>query len=303
MLICFCSFQVEAVDEQHKIVYLISGPRSLSTVFLRMMESRGDFIVFNEPTIPVYDRIHYKEITKGWFRDDANVTYDDVKQRIFDASNQGNVFVKEMSFSSYDLIVNDQDFITHPSMYFLILVRNPHHTSISFYRNVEDIVPGMSDLIGLQKLWNEYQTIKKVNPDRVRIIFADQLYANPENVMSGVCEYLQIPFTAKAFCWKSHDHQFNGHNSWNEQKVGDHIHHWHGRAIRSTGMGKPSQYLTDAKGTPTFEEIKNIEHRAKMKEAYLENLLYYNKFKKEDRDEPASMQQLSNMSYKRVSTI
>jgi len=43
-------------EEDYKIVYLNSGPRSLSTVFLRMMESRGDFTVFNEPTLPVFSK-------------------------------------------------------------------------------------------------------------------------------------------------------------------------------------------------------------------------------------------------------
>lgn len=33
----------------HKIIYLISPPRSLSTLFLRMMHNRGDFLVMNEP--------------------------------------------------------------------------------------------------------------------------------------------------------------------------------------------------------------------------------------------------------------
>ncbi|NGX57287.1 MAG: hypothetical protein K940chlam3_00177 [Chlamydiae bacterium] len=265
-------------EKEHKIVYMNSGPRALSTVFLRMMESRGDFIVYNEPTIPVYDRVHYRELTKEWFREDSYVTFDDVKKTIYDSAKKSHVFIKDMSFSSHDYILEDFSFMSDPRIHFIFLVRNPHHTSISFYRKNGGIVPKTSDLIGLQKLYEEYETIRKINSNGVKIIFSEQVYEEPKRTMYAYCDYLKIPFTEKTFKWRKHNEHFNGHNQWNEQKIGTHIHHWHGRAIESEKIGKPSIYEVDEVGNPTFMEISDDDHRSVMKEAYEENLIYYNKF-------------------------
>jgi len=265
-------------ENQHKIVYLNSGPRALSTVFLRMMESRGDFIVYHEPTIPVYDKVHYKEITEGWFREDAFSTFEDVKQKLFASQKDSNVFVKDMSFSSHDYIVNDEAFMRDPSIYFLFLVRHPHHTSISLYQKEDEIIPIMSDQLGLRKLYEEYEAIRKKNPNGVKIIFSEQLYNEPELTMSAVCHHLGIPFLENAFKWKRHDEHFQGHIEWHEQKVGSRIQHWHGRAIQSEKIGKPNTYKTDPMRNPTFEEIIDENHRVEMIKVYQENLIYHEKF-------------------------
>ena len=49
----------------HKIIYLISPPRSLSVALLRAMYERGDFQVISEPSHCVYCFKHYYEITKN----------------------------------------------------------------------------------------------------------------------------------------------------------------------------------------------------------------------------------------------
>lgn len=288
ILISICFLQVEApiqaLEGKQKIVYLISGPRALSTVFLRMIESREDFIIFNEPTIPVYDKVHYKEITEGWFRQDAHATFSEVKNKIFEAQMKSDVFIKDMSFSCHDYILDDHAFMEDSRIYFLFLVRDPHHSSISFYQKVNDIVPGMSDLIGLKKLYELYEAVQKENPNGVKIIFSEQLYNQPEATMGSLCKHLNIPYSEKAFTWKKYDQKFKGHSEWNEQKVGDHIHHWHGRAIQSNMLEKPNEYEVEKNGNPTFSEIVNESHRTAMLEVYRENLIYYKKFQDAKKD-------------------
>jgi hypothetical protein len=51
-LILLSSFYLQI--KAHKMIILVSTPRSLSTVFLRMMENRADFTVFNEPGIATF---------------------------------------------------------------------------------------------------------------------------------------------------------------------------------------------------------------------------------------------------------
>ena len=66
---------------------------------------------------------------------------------------------------------------------------------------------------------------------------------------------------------------FDGAN-WNEQKVGESIHHWHGTAIRSTAIKPARKYEVDAQGNPTFSEIKE-EYREKYRTMYEESKPYY----------------------------
>jgi len=108
----------------------------------------------------MYNRVYYPNITEDWFRKDANLTFEEVKRKIFDSKKNSNVFIKDMSFSSHEYILNDQNFMKSPCIHFLFLVRDPHHTSISLYQKLNDIFPGMTDLIGLKKLYEEYETIR-----------------------------------------------------------------------------------------------------------------------------------------------
>ncbi|MEC7838789.1 MAG: hypothetical protein VX777_01970 [Chlamydiota bacterium] len=265
-------------QEPYKIVCLISGPRSLSTVFLRIIETRGDFIIYNEPTIPVYDKVHFKEYTKDWFREDSHETFEDVKRNLFESQKLSNVFVKEMSFSSHDYYVNDLSFMKNSSIHFVFLLRNPHHTTLSFYNKVEEVSPMMSDLIGVKKLYHMYEMALKHNPNPVQIIQSEDLYNSPQETINKFCKELGIPYKEKALKWKKYGENFQGHKEWNEQKSGSIIHHWHGRAIESQKIGKPTVYDVDRLGNPTFSEVVSPEHRRELKRVYRENLDYYRRF-------------------------
>lgn len=278
------NFSLWSSETQHKIVYLISGPRALSTVFLRMMESRGDFIVYNEPTIPIYNSAFHREKTKEWYREDAITTFEGLKAHIFDSAEKSNVFIKDMSISSHEYILKDQGFMKNPDIYFLFLVRNPHHTAISFYRKANGIVQEMSELLGLKKLYEEYEKIRRINPNGVRIVFSEDLYEAPRSTMAALCNYMDLPFLESAFVWNSYDQEFDGHDRWNEPKIEEHAYHWHDRAIQSVQIEKPHSYETDEFGIPTFSEIAELDDRSKMKEIYHENLIYYRKFLHAEKD-------------------
>jgi len=50
--------------DEHKIIYMVAAPRTLSTLFLRMMMNRGDVVAFNEPSQWAHDRIHHFDLTQ-----------------------------------------------------------------------------------------------------------------------------------------------------------------------------------------------------------------------------------------------
>lgn len=279
-ILCVLLFQmsISASEGDYKIVYLNSGPRSLSTVFLRMMESRGDFTVFNEPTLPVFAKMIYQDSLEGVFLKDSNSSFEQVKETLYCAQKTSHVFVKDMSFSSHAFLMQDPSFVQDPLVYFLFLVRDPHHMTISYYKKAQEVMPGLSHVIGLKNLWEEYEVVRELNPNGVKIISSEQLYTDPRETMTELCDHLGIPFLEEALTWNSYDDNFQGHQEWNEQKQGDQIHHWHGQALSSTQMGTPSTYEVDEEGNPTFSEVADESDRTELVGVYEENVIYYRKF-------------------------
>jgi|GEM_PF-1881011 len=82
IVLCIGGLQLSG-EESRKIVCLLSPPRSLSVGFTRMMESRGDFTIFHEPCVSVYNAMKGYEFSLEWFREDAFKTFDEVKNAIY----------------------------------------------------------------------------------------------------------------------------------------------------------------------------------------------------------------------------
>ena len=142
---------MECRNGSNKIIYLISPPRSSSVAFLRMMQARNDFIIMHEPTILAHHFFnHTKEFESGiiteWYNENAPKTFEEVKKQILENACIGQVFVKEMGFAAKDFLVENKDFASAQNVTFVILLRNPHHAIISFYKKVEDIFDTISSL-------------------------------------------------------------------------------------------------------------------------------------------------------------
>jgi len=276
-LLLFCSFLslFACSAEPHKIVYLISPPRSLSVGFLRMIEARGDFKIFHEPTISVYHRVNQFIFSQDWFKEGAFQTFDEVKEAIF--KENSNVFVKEMSFSLREFI--DEDLIKKPNVYFVFLLRNPHHTVISLYNKIGSIVEDFQVATGYQAAYEIFQKIVESGARRPLVLFSEELASKPEEVVKTFCDYVEIPFEEKALSWQNLGENFGGHQEWHESKRTDLTQHWHGDAIQSTEFKPLKTYDVDDFGNPTFSEIKDSKDRKECEKTYLRNLPYYLFFK------------------------
>ncbi|HZW61765.1 MAG TPA: hypothetical protein VFF04_06090, partial [Candidatus Babeliales bacterium] len=261
-----------------KKICLISAPRSLSVAFLRMIEARGDFQILHEPSQYVFNLKHSPIEVQKWFNLGAPKTYEQVKDLIINTSQEGNVFIKEISFAVYDWLTKDIEWIRNPDMYFVFLLRDPHHIALSFYKKLEPVFDGtkhqFENLIGYQSLYEIYQVVKQHAKHKPYIILTEDLYTNPEKTIDQFCKAMDIPFMPECMHWDNLGADFNG-KEWNEIKHHDITYHWHGDALKSTGFGKPTMYARDADGKPTFEEIKNEEHRIAAIKAYEANLPYY----------------------------
>lgn len=270
----------------HRIIYLISPPRSLSVAFLRMMDAREDFQIMHEPSQHAWVLSKGKdhEYATDWFLAEASQSFADVKSQILAKAQQGNVFIKEMSFAIKNFLITDPEWIRNSNIHFVFLLRNPHHSSISFYNKVKHFYGTLSakekhdfiDILGYQACYEIFQAVKANSPNKPTIIFSEDLYQYPEETVRTFCHHLDIPFSKECFKWDSLSDDFCGYKEWHKIKHKEHIHHWHGEAIKSSGFKKPTQYLVDEYGGPTFAEISNEKDHDDWIHIYEQNLIFYN---------------------------
>lgn len=264
----------------HKIIYLISPPRSLSVAFLRMMQARDDFQIIHEPSIHPHALLYYPELTQEWFSGNTFKTFDNVTQEILKAAHESNVFIKDMSWGTKKVLEINSELLGNPDIYFVFLVRNPHHSIISFYKKIPIYQDSFSFLIGYKSLYEVYKLLEGKTVHKPLIIYSEDLYQNPEKTIAKFCDTVGILFEPDSLSWNNMGNNFTG-KEWCEDKSPSEIYHWHGEAIKSSGFTQPTSYKEDSNGNPTFEEIIDPEHRIMCIKAYEENMVYYNLIKKE----------------------
>lgn len=261
-----------------KIIVLIAPPRSLSTAFLRMMAEREDFHVINEPTCSIFNRSHYP-ITSAFYSEDANTSYAEVKSAILSPNITKHIFVKEMSFSFEEFISQEPNFIKNPNIFFVLLLRDPHYSIISFYKKIaveaiNFIIDDFPILTGYQSLHAIFNSLKKEAIRPPYILNANQLITDTYASIQAFCKYVNIPYHTKYLHWPplTFHHQFN---KWQENKKQEFIHHWHDEALNSNGFHHTTHYEIDENGMPTFAEIQNEDHRKKCIAVYKTNKKLY----------------------------
>lgn len=269
-----------SILSKNKIVCVISPPRSSSVALLRSFEARGDFKIMHEPFVCPFDRIYFPEETKDWFKQDSLETYQEVKEEIFKQAEVSNVFVKEMSFAIRDFILQDEDFIKNPDVFFVFLIRDPHHSIVSFYLKLasafDSVTPdNLSQLTSYKDLYTMYTKIKNSGFHQPLVVDSGILCNQPKKTMKKLCQNLNIVFDSAALSWKDLGSHFDGAKQWRECKYKDHVNYWHEDAIRSVCFGKPKEYDLDESEKPTFSEIKNQAHKKICKKVYGVNKEYY----------------------------
>lgn len=288
ILLTIVMMSMSQVEANYKKVILISTPRSLSTVFLRMMEARGDFKVFNEPGMAAFHRQkHQTKPLESVFSLQAPSTYAEVYDILNTELKNSNVFIKEMHFAA-KAYLTDESFISSPECFVIFLVRNPHHAAISNFKklctatgNAEKVwyvKREFPDYMSYASLYELYDEIQRKSMHKPYVILAEELAQNPEQVLTDMCAYLDIPMKQECLTWNKLDTTFSTQEHWHDSKHSKGSWIWHDRAMQSDSFGTLPSYAVDAKGEPTFEEIKDPELRGAHKWEYLNNLMYYKKF-------------------------
>lgn len=275
-------FVTSSICAQHKIIYLISPPRSLSVGFLRMMEARKDCVIMHEPSHWAWCYKHVYDDVQHWYKKDSATTFDQVKQTIFKHAEHTNVFIKEMSFAGRDFLINDPDFLANPQVYFVFLLRDPHSTIVSFTKKASSACRHrlFSYLMGYQAAYAIFEKVKACGAHPPLIILSEELAANPEKIVQQFCQHVGIPFKPEALHWDNLGTDFDG-QEWGELKYKDAFQRWHAEAVTSTCFHPLTGYEKDAHGEPTFKEIAGDIERERCRKAYEENMIYYQLLLKE----------------------
>lgn len=263
----------------HKIVIQVSPPRCLSTASLRMWQARGDFIVMNEPFMAAFCIQEASGKASGWndadfYREGIPQTFEDAYQFVMSHTEQGPVFVKELSIFLAEYLRNHHELITNPNVHFIFLLRNPHDAISSFYRANKGIIENFSYLVGYQACYEIWRIVDEIGANKPHIFSAEDLCNNSYTTAQAVCNAVDIPFVDHMLHWDNLGEAFAG-NEWHELKTYAFTHKWHQPAITSTCFHKPTTYAVDSLGNPTFAEASSEADRIACFSAYQENMVYY----------------------------
>ena len=276
----FClALSFKGYASEPKIIYLLSTPRCLSVAFLRMMEQRGDFTILLEPGIAPFAWIHVPEFATTHYRPDTFHTFQQVEDQILQAVKQNHVFVKEIGFAASEYLPPMLNLLNEHETHFVFLVRNPHHSIISYYRKFPVQDPAILTILSYKDLYVLFQKIKNSSSHPPQILLSEDLQTHPKETTQRFCNAAGIPFDEKSLQWNDLGEGFSGQEEWKETKFLEETQHWHKEAIRSTGFNaQVTSYAVDENNQPTFEEIENLEHRKFYQKIYEESLPYYKLF-------------------------
>jgi hypothetical protein len=246
-------------------IFVISTPRSNSVCITRILEQTQRFNIFHEPYVSVYDKVHYAELTKNWWKNTAfNESKDIIKA--MEEQTDKHILVKDMAFAITDYI----DHIPKNSD-FILLCRNPLNVLVSLYNKSKQVgdnnnleiddwrsLSGFHQLLALKKkLSNNYNTL---------ILSTDNILECTKRIF----KFLNIEFKSAYTQWSpciTEEEIANKSTQWRENKNDILFAHWHKEALQSNGVQNNKGH--------SIQEIENIKDRNMIKQLSDELLPIY----------------------------
>ena len=203
-----------------KRIAMWSGPRNISTAMMRSFDSRGDTFVSDEPmygnflSISKLDHPLKKEIMASMVTDRPRLhkylsSFKPDRYRIW--------YQKQMAH--HILIDDDLDWIKDLENIFLI--RDPKKVILSYVKkyNLDD-----ESLIGFIQIKRIFDYVIKNISSSPIVIDADDILKDPLQILSRLCEIIDIPFTERMLSWEKGYRETDG--IW--------ASHWYDNVINST---------------------------------------------------------------------
>lgn len=271
LLTHLCNVLPESDD--HKLVFIISIPRSLSTVFLYMNEVQNTCAVLSEPGITPYTLKHTPEFADDMIDDASPTTYEQAEKEILQLHKKHKlVFVKEVSYVAQEYVFkNTLGKRVLQEAHVIFLIRHPHNAYVSFYKKFPKIFDLLPEWLSYKTIYDMYQNLSQHAHIKPHIIMVDNLLAHPEHTIKKIYSSIGIPFDPKKLIWQPLIETMSTDHPWNNESC----KFWYDRVLTSHSLGRQTQYACDAHGKPTFTEISDTTDRAQYKHMYEKNLPYY----------------------------
>lgn len=198
-----------------------SSPRNISTALMYSFAQRTDTTVVDEPLYA-----HYLSKTN------TEVEHPGTPEILASQSQDGNQVVEEVILGPYPtpvaffkqmthhLIVLDEAFLGQTDH--ILLIRDPKAIINSYAKVIPN--PSHAD-IGIQKQVELFRKLKKLNRLKA-VLDTTQLLLNPSQVLTQLCEQLEIPFDESMLQWEAGPRKEDG--VW--------APYWYANVHQSTGF-------------------------------------------------------------------
>ncbi|MEM9275045.1 MAG: sulfotransferase family protein [Cyanobacteria bacterium P01_F01_bin.143] len=237
-----------------KILALWAMPRSTSTAFTKMMQTREDFLVVDEP-FGLY--FHYSEERKSTRYSEVEINpaynFQPLFQDLINKAQNQPIFIKDMARYIYDRA--DEAFLSTFNHTFII--RHPAKALPSLYALWPDFQLSEAGYAELYQLFEASKAFLGTTPP---VIDSDDLVSKPEATVKAYCNAVGIPFLPQALKWES--------------KISSEINQWEGG------------WHTEVQSSQGFKERQrkdyfDIEAQEHLRQAYKFCLPYYQKLYQE----------------------
>lgn len=237
---------------KNNLVALWAHPRSLSTVFERMMMQREDFKIVHEPFAYIYYVLDKKAPAIGMIIDPEHpIRYEEIKDDILKQSQDQPIFLKDQAYHGYEYLIKDLEFLK--SLEHTFIIRDPAKSIPSYYFLDPNII---EDEIGYEQQYHLFQKVTNLSNKTPILIDADDLQRYPKEILASYCHRLNIKFIPEVLQWeKSYDQQ------WDIWKI------WHAEVASSTQIHQNdiNQYK------------ENVTNNHRIRELYEYSLPFYQK--------------------------
>lgn len=205
------------------------------------MLERGDLITLHEPFLYLYYLQDAKKELDYFDPDpDQPRSYEAVREHILEMSEQGIVFVKDMSYYVADYIHSDHEFVRRVKNTFLI--RDPRRSIASYYKADKQVT---CEEIGLETEYRHFKLAWELTGEVPVVIDADDLQDDPEGTLRAYCQALGLAFAPESLAWDDAVPP-----SW------QHVAGWHSDLADSKGLVKrktPGKPAVDVNSIPVLK--------------------------------------------------
>ena len=205
-----------------KYVAMWSGPRNISTALMRSFENRPDCFVSDEPFYAHYlhktgvDHPLRNEIISA-----GNTDWDDIVREITNPipKNKKIWYQKHMAQHNFPKL----DLKWTENMQNCFLIRHPKEVILSYSRKYK--INSIYQL-GYPQLTDLFKILNSRNDNVIIILDSRDVLADPEGMLTKLCDKLTIPFYSEMLNWASGSRESDG--IWGK--------YWYGSVEASTGF-------------------------------------------------------------------